>query len=306
MSIGMGNLVSIRRQSFKEGFVLSDSPILYELNLAEMSPIAGISYENREDKRIKAASLRAQLESSLLSQITEKSTSLSLINNLTINHLDKYISSKIDSRYVNWFETSATHEDAKNFVQEYGADQVYFTQYLSKLAAIAPERAAIEIYSNLFEETGVNIHDQTSYDITSFHPEIFRRLCLHFDLPSIERFHSGEKFNKETYYCICMMLLCVRLGYLQGAGAMYVLESTIPGQLGKINNGLKRLGIPKDKRLFLEMHCKLDTTHAQRWWNYAIKEYLYTSENTSELLQGVDLALSGRNALWQGLLKNKN
>lgn len=278
---------------------------LYKLNLKEFLPKYESNYRLSERNRASYLAQREAIETAFLEEV--KSPQIQTLpkdmndKDALFNVLQEHILLAVDNSYVDWFETSATLEDAKNFVNEYGADQVYFTQYLSQLAAIAPEKAAIEIYSNLFDETGLDISNRESLDISLSHTQIFRRLYGFFSLPSVDRFHSTESFNSETYYCISMMLLSLRLGYLQGAGALFLLECSIPEQLCKINRGLKRLGVPENERLFLDMHCELDKHHAANWWKNAIKDYLVTEKHFYDLLLGIDIAISARNQLWNGL-----
>ncbi|MBL0941792.1 MAG: iron-containing redox enzyme family protein [Alphaproteobacteria bacterium] len=286
---------------------MSLSTLLYQLNLIELMPPGESNYETYEKNKIACSLLRVFIENFLLNEIKHLQQPkipfpLNLRDkNSLYEFLMMYIQSSLDDSYVNWFEQSATLNDAKSFVREYGADQVYFTQYLSQLSIIAPEKAAIEIYTNLFDETGLDIFNREERNFSLFHPEIFRRLHNYFSLNPVNRFHCKEIFNPETYYCICMMLLSIRLGYLQGAGALFLLENSIPQQLSKISKGFKRLKVPKEKRLFFDMHCDLDEAHALNWWNYAIKDYIMTPQDFSNLILGINIAISARNKLWLGL-----
>ena len=167
----------------------------------------------------------------------QKEYSLNLDNNLPFHenyeHISAYINRSVFNTYCEEFSQSANFDDVKILIQNYGADQVWFTQYLSLLSAKSPEAAAIEIYKNLHDEIG---YVPGSNDSSRFHPNIFRKLYKLFDIPPFNRFGEDHGLQEQTYACINTLLLSTKLDYLAGAGALFVLEETIPNQLENILN----------------------------------------------------------------------
>lgn len=217
--------------------------------------------------------------------------------------VSEYIETHIFNKYCDKFAQYATTDDIRIFIQNYGADQVWFTQYLSALSVKAPEEAAIEIYKNLYDEVGDNFE---ASDTSGFHPKIFRRLYDLFDISVFNRFEMHGTVLETTYACINTFLLSIKLSYLTGAGALFVLEKTIPKQLACILERLKNLGVSYYDREFFEMHVTLDVEHAKNWWDFCIKPYINSTENLEQLLNGINLGIQARNLLWNGLYEKSS
>jgi len=48
-------------------------------------------------------------------------------------------------------------------------------------------------------------------------------------------------------------------------GALGVIEMTAPTRAGYVNEGLRRLGVPANKRHYFAVHAVLDVKHSQGW-----------------------------------------
>src|SRR5262249_17988000 len=64
---------------------------------------------------------------------------------------------------------------------------------------------------------------------------------------------------------LMIALACNRRYAFHSVGALGAIEMTAPTRVGFVNEGLKRLGLPADKRHYFALHATLDVKHSQAW-----------------------------------------
>ncbi len=153
-------------------------------------------------------------------------------------------------------------------------------------------------FLSMLNEAG---HVQESNNLSKFHPYVFRKLNHFFDVPIFDRFDFMAELNSQTYQCINLFLLSTKYSYLTGAGALFVIEETIPSQLSLILNRLQQLNVPEDSLEFLQTHVSLDSNHVDGWWKNCIVPFLNTKNDHQKLFLGVILGIQARNLLWDAL-----
>lgn len=274
-----------------------DHKKLYQLNIHLVNSCILISdeiYQNIKFYNSKILNHVNHLYNSYSNNISMKESYKDILNHIEIHSLNEYCQK---------FSAQANLDDLKLLTINYGADQIWFTQHLSALSAKSPEKAAIEIYKNLYDEIGQSIDKD---EASGFHPNIFRRLYHLFNMPISNRFDIHSNVLETTFACINIFILSTKLDYLTGAGALFVLEKTIPTQLHYILERIKVLGISFYDREFFEIHTVLDNEHAYRWWKFCIEPYLQSQNDLKQLLLGINLGIYARNLLWHGLHNNSS
>jgi pyrroloquinoline quinone (PQQ) biosynthesis protein C len=191
-----------------------------------------------------------------------------------------------------WFEDeSLTTEELRIFMSNYKVNMERFHLHVAAYSLVVPFETREALYDNLYDEFGQG-------DFSQAHPNLFKSL-----MNALGGFQE-EDVNVESYACLNEKItLCwFSDGPLYGLGAMGILETTIPQQLGQPLALMRKRGYSEDVLKFLSVHCEGDEEHGNAWFEAGLP-FLQTPEDCRKMIAGGMRMLEARAMVYDGILK---
>ena len=154
-----------------------------------------------------------------------------------------------------WLATTATVEEMKWFMFQEVAGEAGFEDLLAMTQAKMPVQAKLEMARNFWDEMGRGRG-------MGMHGPMLERLASYFELSPTPDTVVPESLALGN----TMIALARHRRYaFHSVGALGVIEMTAPTRAGYVNQGLRRLGIPANKRHYFAVHAILDVKHSEAW-----------------------------------------
>lgn len=154
-----------------------------------------------------------------------------------------------------WLAEKATREEICWFLTQEAAGEAGFDDLVAYTQVKLPARAKLELARNYWDEMGrgnmAGMHG-LMLDATT------KGLCLE---PSIE----GTLWESLALANTMTTLATTRRYTYHSVGALGVVELTAPTRVGRVADGLKRLGYEPSVRKYFNLHAVLDVKHSEDW-----------------------------------------
>ncbi len=154
-----------------------------------------------------------------------------------------------------WLAESATMEQMKWFLHQEAAGEAGFDDLVAMTQVKMPTQAKLEMARNYWDEMGRGQEK-------AMHGLLLKEITTHLDIHP-----TPETTLPEPLLLVNLMtgLACHRRYAYLAVGALGVIEMTAPGRVGKVDQGLKRLGVPLEIRRYFALHATLDVAHSREW-----------------------------------------
>ena len=154
-----------------------------------------------------------------------------------------------------WLATTATVEQMRWFLLQEVAGEAGFEDLLALTQLKMPVQAKLEMARNFWDEMGRGVGK-------GMHGPMLARLADYFGLSLTPDTVVAESLALGN----TMIALASHRRYAyHSVGALGVIEMTAPTRAGYVNEGLRRLGVPANKRHYFAVHAVLDVKHSQAW-----------------------------------------
>ncbi|MCC6888191.1 MAG: iron-containing redox enzyme family protein [Hyphomicrobiales bacterium] len=160
-----------------------------------------------------------------------------------------------------WLAETASLDEMRWFLCQEVAGEAGFEDLLAMTQLKMPTRAKLEMARNFWDEMGRGSGK-------GMHGPMLARLAAHLDLSP-----SPETVVPEALALGNTMIAFARhrrYAY-HSVGALGVIELTAPTRAGHVDRGLRRLGVPADKRHYFAVHAVLDVKHSEAWNREALR-----------------------------------
>src|SRR5581483_9621857 len=155
-----------------------------------------------------------------------------------------------------WLAEQATLEQMRWFLTQEAAGEAGFDDLVAMAQVkLQPVRAKLEMARNYWDEMGRG-HERGMHGLMLH--AVVRELGLR---PSI----ADTVWESLALANLMVALAANRRYAYQAIGALGVIEMTAPGRVALVNEGLKRLGVATDARLYFQLHSELDVKHSKAW-----------------------------------------
>jgi heme oxygenase-like protein len=159
-------------------------------------------------------------------------------------------------RLFPWLASCASMEQMRWFLTQEAAGEAGFDDLVAMTQVkLAPVRAKLEMARNYWDEMGRG------------HERGMHGLMLHAVVEALRLEPAPERTVWESLALANLMVALAanrRYAY-QAVGALGVIEMTAPGRVALVNEGLKRLGVATEARLYFQLHSELDVKHSRAW-----------------------------------------
>lgn len=154
-----------------------------------------------------------------------------------------------------WLASHASLDDMRWFLRQEVAGEAGFDDLVALTQRAMPPRVKLEMGRNFWDELGQG-------HATGMHGPMLERLSENLGL----RFVAGPPvWESEALGNLMVALAWNRHYAYQAIGALGVIELTAPGRADRVNEGLKRLGVPPKARQYFALHATLDVRHSAAW-----------------------------------------
>jgi hypothetical protein len=155
-----------------------------------------------------------------------------------------------------WLATRATLEQMRWFLTQEAAGEAGFDDLVAMAQVkLQPVRAKLEMARNYWDEMGRG--NERGMHGLMLHA-VVRELGL---TPAV-----GDTVWESLALSNLMVALAANRRYAyQALGALGVIEMTAPDRVGLVNEGLKRLEVTTEARLYFQLHAELDRKHSKCW-----------------------------------------
>lgn len=154
-----------------------------------------------------------------------------------------------------WLAEEADLDQMRWFLTQEAAGEAGFDDLIALAQVKTPTIAKLELARNYWDEMGRGHED-------GMHGPMLGRVVEALELaPSIDdtAWQSLALANTLTAFAT------TRRYAWHAIGALGVVELTAPGRVGRVAQGLKRLGQPPSARKYFDLHAHLDVKHAEDW-----------------------------------------
>ncbi len=182
----------------------------------------------------------------------------------------------------------------RTFINNYYVNNRVFHLFIAALALSTPFERRTELANNFYDELG-------SGDNSMAHPALFFKNFATLGVPDYIIPQA------EALYLVNSKLFATFLSgdYHFGMGGLGFIELTMPNQMTKILNGLKKSGLAESDLEFWELHIAIDEKHGKAWFNEM--QQLITNVNEAiTCLQGGLFLLEARATLYDGIWNSIN
>jgi len=154
-----------------------------------------------------------------------------------------------------WLAARASLEQMIWFLSQEVAGEAGFEDLLAMTQLKVSVQAKLEMARNFWDEMGRG-------GAKGMHGPMLVRLADHFGIaPTPETVVAESLALGNT-----MIALARHRRYaFHSVGALGVIEMTAPTRAGYVNEGLRRLGVPANKRHYFAVHAVLDVKHSESW-----------------------------------------
>jgi len=154
-----------------------------------------------------------------------------------------------------WLANKATVEQMRWFLLQEVAGEAGFEDLLALTQVKVPIQAKLEMARNFWDEMGRG-------SAKGMHGPMLARLAGHLQISP-----TPDKVVPEALALGNTMIALAnhRRYAFQSVGALGVIEMTAPTRAGYVNEGLRRLGVPANKRHYFAVHAVLDVKHSEAW-----------------------------------------
>jgi hypothetical protein len=154
-----------------------------------------------------------------------------------------------------WLATQASREQMQWFLLQEVAGEAGFEDLLAVTQVKMSERAKLEMARNYWDEMGRGA-------AKGMHGPMLARLSAYFGLTPCNENVVPESLALSN----CMIGLASNRRYaFHSIGALGVIEMTAPWRAHQVDLGLRRLGVPANKRHYFAVHAVLDVKHSEAW-----------------------------------------
>lgn len=154
-----------------------------------------------------------------------------------------------------WLAERASLDDMRWFLGQEVAGEAGFDDLLALTQLRMPTRPKLEMARNYWDELGRGRP-------AGMHGPLLEHLAtaLAVRLP----------IEETVWQALALANLMVALAWnrhyaYQAVGALGVIELTAPGRAGRVNAGLRRLGVSPGTRKYFALHATLDVQHSIAW-----------------------------------------
>jgi heme oxygenase-like protein len=159
-------------------------------------------------------------------------------------------------RLFPWLAASASLEQMRWFLTQEAAGEAGFDDLVAMTQVkLQPVRAKLEMARNYWDEMGRG-HERGMHGLMLH--AVVRELGLE---PAV----AGTVWESLALSNLMVALAANRRYAYQAVGALGVIEMTAPGRVALVNEGLRRLGVPTEARLYFQLHAELDVKHSRAW-----------------------------------------
>lgn len=155
-----------------------------------------------------------------------------------------------------WLAHQATEEQMVWFLRQEAAGEAGFGDLVAMTQVRMPAQAQLEMARNYWDEMGQGKAD-------GMHGQLLSRILAYFkaEPPPVQSTVPESLLlnNMLTAFAVHR-----RYAYLS-VGALGAIEMTAPGRVALVDQGLRRLGVPKKDRQYFTVHATLDVAHAREW-----------------------------------------
>jgi hypothetical protein len=154
-----------------------------------------------------------------------------------------------------WIASSATYEQMRWFLYQEVAGEAGFEDLLAMTQVKISEQAKLEMARNYWDEMGRG-------SSKGMHGPMLARLASHLKVAP-----SPQSVVQEALALGNTMVALARhrrYAY-HSIGALGVIEMTAPTRAGYVNEGMRRLRVPANKRHYFAVHAVLDVKHSVAW-----------------------------------------
>lgn len=154
-----------------------------------------------------------------------------------------------------WLAEQASLAEMRWFLTQEAAGEAGFEDLIAYTQVKLPPQAKLECARNFWDEMG---HGKQS----AMHGHMLEGMVKGLGLqPKIETTVWESLALGNT-----MLGLATSRRYTyHSLGALGVIELTAPGRVGKVAQGMRRLGLDKKIRAYFDLHATLDVAHARAW-----------------------------------------
>lgn len=154
-----------------------------------------------------------------------------------------------------WLAQHATLAQMRWFLTQEAAGEAGFEDLVAYTQVKLPVQAKLECARNYWDEMG---HGKQAAMRAQMMEGMVHGLNLQ---PTIETTVWESLALSNT---MLGMATSRRYTY-QSLGALGVIELTAPGRVGKVAQGMRRLGLDKKMRAYFDLHAALDVAHSRAW-----------------------------------------
>ncbi len=154
-----------------------------------------------------------------------------------------------------WLAAHADLSQMRWFLAQEAAGEAGFDDLVALTQVRFPVRAKLEMARNYWDEMGRG-HER------GMHGPMLAAAVTALELqPGID----ATVWESLALSNLMVALAANRRYAYHAVGALGAIEMTAPGRVGQVNEGLKRLGICADARLYFQLHATLDVKHSRAW-----------------------------------------
>lgn len=173
-----------------------------------------------------------------------------------------------------WLGTQASLRAMRWFLEQEVAGEAGFDDLVALTQVKMPPRAKLELARNYWDEMGQG-HE------SGMHGPMLARLS--------EALELRPEPQRIVWESLALGNLMLALGAnrryaYHSIGALGVIELTAPGRAARVNQGLKRLGVPGEVRRYFALHATLDVKHSEAWNREILRPLVSESPELAPLL----------------------
>lgn len=154
-----------------------------------------------------------------------------------------------------WLASQASKDEMRWFLTQEVAGEAGFDDLLALTQVKMPKQAKLEMARNYWDEMGRGA-------AKGMHGPMLGRLA---DFLAIRPTPETTVTEALALNNLMVALACNRRFAFHSVGALGAIEMTAPTRVGFVNQGLRRLGVPPDRRHYFALHATLDVRHSQAW-----------------------------------------
>lgn len=222
-------------------------------------------------------------------------------NNFTVDRAVQELADKAHAHRINTHplttelsKNGISSEHVKVFLNNYYVNNRLFHLFIATLSLLTPLEGRTELSSNFYDELG-------SGDNAMAHPVLFLKNFNSFGRPQVIKPHA------EALYLVNSKLYAAFLSgnYHYGMGGFGFIELTMPNQMIRILDGLRKSKVPENDLEFWRIHISIDLEHGKHWFE-EMRNLVTTPQQAQDCLQGGMTLLEARATMYDGIWNEIN